>query len=154
MKKSVYKDYTKASDYFVDENESLKEDIKATEKQKKFLVWVQEFSKKIVTSIFILYVVNTIVNIYFVYLTINTGLVSGIDTLISETNQTFREIVGGYIIKSAVENAVKIGGNYYVGICDAKLRAMNQKLDEKLNSTSKHTSNNTDNYDYNEDIDA
>ena len=154
MKKSVYKDYTKASDYFVDDKESLKEDIKATEKQKKFLVWVQEFSKKIVTTVFILFVFSTIINIYFVYMTINTGLVSGIDTLISETNQTFREIIGGYLIKSAVENSVKIGGNYYVGICDAKLRAMNQKLDEKLVSESKHTSNNTDNFDYNQDVDA
>ena len=52
---------------------------------------------------------------------------SGIDTLISEVNLTFREIVGGYIVKSAVENASKIIGNYVVGVIDAKLNAAREE---------------------------
>ena len=56
---------------------------------------------------------------------------SGIDTLIAENNSTFREIVGGYIIKAAIENAVKIAGNYYIGITDGRLKALKQGLVDK-----------------------
>ena len=34
-----------------------------------------------------------------------------LDTLISESNLTFREVIGGYIIKAATENAIKIAGS-------------------------------------------
>ena len=132
MKPTKYKDYRKASEYFTDENEELlSEEINAAEKQKKFIVWVQEFSKKIVVVIFIFYILSSLASIVLVYLSYLQGMMSGIDTLIAENNSTFREIVGGYIIKAAIENAVKIAGNYYIGITDARLRALKQGLVDK-----------------------
>jgi hypothetical protein len=38
-----------------------------------------------------------------------TGDASMVSLLLTETNSTFRDVVGGYIIKAAVENAFKIG---------------------------------------------
>ena len=131
---NVYKDYKAASKYFVDHEEILQKEVNAVEKQKKFLVWVQEFSKKIVVIIFIVYILSTISSLILIYLSYKQGMISGIDTLISETNQTFREVVGGYIIKAAIENAFKIAGNYFIGICDARLNAMREKLN--LNTSS------------------
>lgn len=130
--KSGYKDYASMSDYFTDENkEMMNKDIHDVEKQKKFIVWVQEFSKKIIIVVFALYIIMTLFCAYVVYKSWQLGIISGIDTLISEINNTFRDIVGGYIIKSAVENAIKIGGNYYVGIIDAKLKSMKHDLKKK-----------------------
>lgn len=149
MKKSVYKDYTKASEYFTDENpELLSQEINDVEKQKKFIVWVQEFSKKIVVVIFIFYLLSSILSLFFVYLTYKQGIIAGLDTLITEINTTFREVVGGYIIKSAVENSVKIAGNYYVGICNARLKAMKEGLSEKGIKGFKTESGDINNNDY------
>lgn len=131
MKKSNYKDYAKYSDYFVDKEEVLKDEIETTENQKKYIVWVQEFSKKIVLAVFVMYVISTIISILLIFLSYKQGLIAGLDTLISETNQTFREIVGGYIVKAAVENSFKIAGNYFIGICDARLRALKNNLTEE-----------------------
>ena len=129
--KKSYLDYAKQSEYFVDQNELLKKEIQDTEKQKRFMVWVQEFSKKIIIVTFILYIGNTLFSAYLIYLSYTQGVITGLDTLISETNSTFRDVVGGYIIKSAIENAIKIGGNYYIGIIDARLRALKKDLKEK-----------------------
>ena len=145
MKKNAYHDYAKASEYFTDDNALLEQEIRDAEKQKKFIVWVQEFSKKIVVIIFVFYILISLASIGLVVASFQTGLITGIDTLIAETNATFRDIVGGYIIKAAIENAVKIGGNYYIGICDARLRAMKNNLKDKgilKNSTSGNNDNN------------
>ena len=56
MKKNAYHDYAKASEYFTDDNALLEQEIRDAEKQKKFIVWVQEFSKKIVVVIFVFYI--------------------------------------------------------------------------------------------------
>lgn len=147
--KKSYLDYAKQSEYFVDQNELLKKEIQDTEKQKRFMVWVQEFSKKIIIVTFILYIGNTLFSAYLIYLSYTQGVITGLDTLISETNSTFRDVVGGYIIKSAIENAIKIGGNYYIGIIDARLRALKKDLKEK-----KIISSNVDNeFNYTENND-
>lgn len=151
MKKSAYKDYAKASEYFTDDNELLEKEIKDAEKQKRFIVWVQEFSKKIVVVIFIFYIITSLASLALVYASYTQGFMSGIDTLIAENNATFRDIVGGYIIKAAIENAVKIAGNYYIGITDARLRAMKNQLvkegifgKKKVDSESSDYDNNID----------
>ena len=150
MKKSVYNDYTKESEYFVDEQEVLKNEIKAVEKHKKFLVWVQEFSKKIVVIVFILYILATVFSLYLVYLSYRDGSLYGLDTLISEINQTFREVIGGYIIKAAIENAFKIGGNYFVGISNARLNALKSKLGKNIEGINNSSDDDevVDDYDY------
>ena len=127
MKNKSKKEYNKASEYFTDDHVLLDE-VEALEKQKKFVNWVQEFSKKIVVMVFILYLISMFFSLILVYYSFKQGSISGIDTLITEINQTFRDVIGGYIIKAGVENAFKIAGNYFIGIYDAKLKAVKSKL--------------------------
>lgn len=137
MRKTWYKDYNESAEVVNlphnknEEREILEEELKSVEKSKRYIMWVQEFSKKVVVITFILYIVNTLFTLWVVYSSYKLGLISGIDTLIVEVNNTFREIVGGYIVKSAVENAVKIGGNYLIGIADAKLKVSKAELQAK-----------------------
>lgn len=144
-------DFAKASRYFstdMDE-EDLYRDMDTLENNKKYMFWIQSFSKKIISITFIIYLASTIFSIIMVYISFQTGSISGIDTFISETNATFREVVGGYIVKSAVENAVKIAGNYFIGIADAKLNAIREKLgidkeDNSNNYNEEETINDTE----------
>lgn len=82
-----------------------------TNKSLSFFNWVQEFSKKIVSITFGIFV---IINLYvLIIITVSyfqTGDLQYIETLITEANQTFRDVIGGYIIKAATENAIKIAG--------------------------------------------
>ena len=123
----MLKDYVKDSEYFSDSN--IQNDIKSVEKTKKTVIWMQEFSKRVVSVIFLIYVAVTVYTSFMIYLAMQaTGDASMVTMLLTETNSTFRDIVGGYIIKAAVENAFKIGGNYYVGAADAKLKALKERL--------------------------
>lgn len=95
-----------------------------TKKSLNFLSWVQEFTKKIVVVIFILYV---IANIIFLGIGVMSWLQNGgelmyFTTLISEINSTFRNIIGGYIVKAAVENAIKISGGIIEKILDSRMK--------------------------------
>lgn len=144
MKKNFYKDYTKSSEYFQSDEKSIEDEIKNVEKSKKYIIWVQEFSKKIVVVTFLVYLITSIFSALLVYWSFKSGMMSGIDTLISETNNTFREVIGGYIIKSAIENAVKIGGNYFIGISDAKLRILQSKIKEEHPNVDIDSNHNSD----------
>ena len=93
------------------------EDIKTVEENtlKKsigFMSWVQEFSKKIVAVTFLLFLVANIFVMVLMFLEYySSGMEpSGLDTLLSEVHTTFRDVIGGYIIKAATENVLKIGG--------------------------------------------
>lgn len=150
---SSYFDYREYSDYFnSNDDKYLKNDIKNVEKQKKFVVWVQEFSKKTVVVIFGFYILTSIFSLFLVYQSLQQGSISGIDTLISEINMTFREVVGGYLIKSAVENAVKIGGNYYVGVCDARLKSLKERVEMRAKMYNKDIENDSENNENNEEL--
>ena len=146
MKKNFYKDYAKASEFFQTDEKSLEQEIKNVEKSKKYIIWVQEFSKKIVVVTFLLYLATSIFSALLVYWSFKAGMISGIDTLITETNNTFRDVIGGYIIKSAIENAVKIGGNYFVGISDAKLKILQSKIREEHPDANIEEVSNDDEY--------
>ena len=62
-----YHDFAANSKYFSTDNKNEQvEDI--LEKQKKFTLWAQEFSKKIVVVIFLMYLAMSVVNVIFVYL--------------------------------------------------------------------------------------
>ena len=123
----MLKDYVKESEYF--DPKDIQTDIKSVEKTKKTVIWMQEFSKRVVSVIFLIYVAVTIFTSVMIYRTMKvTGDASMVSLLLTETNSTFRDVVGGYIIKAAVENAFKIGGNYYVGAADAKLKALKERL--------------------------
>lgn len=132
MAKSCYTDYSKASKFFSTDEENLTDDINSAKKHKDFIVWVQEYSKKIVTIVFIFYILASLLSIGVILaIAYINGEVVGIDTLLTEINQTFRDVIGGYIIKSATENSFKIAGNYLIGIYDAKLRLMEMKYNCK-----------------------
>ena len=86
-------------------------------KQRKFMRWIQEFSKKIVVVFFITYLIILAI---LVLVIVKIGGSAGIDTMTTEINETFRAVIGGYIIKAAVENAIKIGSQAALDKIDAK----------------------------------
>lgn len=73
------------------------------------LYWIWEFSKKVVLITAALYFVSFAYAMVMcskaIQLTMDTTALS---TLITEANETFRVVVGGYMIKAGVENAAKI----------------------------------------------
>lgn len=144
MKKSSYVDYTK-SEFFSGEEESLRKEIEASKKQTSNIIWIQEFSKKVVVITFGLYIIGEIAMFLFLWYSMKMGMGVGIDTFYSELNQTFRDVIGGYIIKSAVENSFKIAGNYLVGINNAKMKILESKL-KKENKIDGNTSDEEDAY--------
>lgn len=92
-----------------------------------FLSWIQEYSKKITTSVFIIF---CIANIVYLGVTFYAYIYAGMDmmyfdTFLTEIHTTFREVVGGYIIKAAAENVLKIGGSYVEKILVAKYNTSN-----------------------------
>lgn len=88
----------------VDENE-------LSNKSLSFFGWIQEFSKKIVSITFVIFVIiNLFVLAAITISYFNSGDLLYLETLLTEIHQTFRDVIGGYIIKSATENAIKIGG--------------------------------------------
>ena len=77
----------------------------------KFFQWIQEFSKKIVTVTFWIFVIGEIISIGLIIFAYHQmGELMFLDTFIMENNQTFRDVIGGYIIKAACENTIKIAG--------------------------------------------
>ena len=103
------------------------EDIKDIEKTKKNFLWVQEFSKKIIVALFLLYVIYNVVSILILIYSTYHGEISGFETLTTEINETFRLIVGGYLIKAGFENITKIGGSYYDNVNKIKLAKMREE---------------------------
>lgn len=99
-------------------------DEKSIQEEREFLSWMQSFSKKIVTAFSIIYilVIAVIVGIIIVELKLG-GIENGIDTLITEINETFRVVIGGYLIKATVENGSKIVGEYLASVNLSKLQA-------------------------------
>ena len=93
-------------------NNKKKEENNFISSGSSFFKWIQEFSKKIVTISSIIFVVSNIFILALMFMNyINSNDLSYMDTFIMETNQTFREVIGGYIIKAAAENAIKIAGS-------------------------------------------
>lgn len=81
---------------------------KIISENKSFIQWVQEYSKKIVTITFILFVIIEFVSLLMILIEyIRIGDSVHLDILIQEANLTFREVIGGYIIKAAMENVSK-----------------------------------------------
>lgn len=77
-----------------------------------FFNWVQEFSKKIITITFYIFVAINIYVLVLIWMAYkNSGDILFLDTLITESHLTFREVIGGYFIKAMTENAIKITGS-------------------------------------------
>lgn len=104
-----------------------KDEVLTEEKERqsylKFFHWIQEFSKKIITITFVIYVLIHIFILAFVAIAyFRTGDIASLDTLITESNTTFRDVIGGYIIKAATENAIKIAGGIIDHYLELKYR--------------------------------
>lgn len=99
------------------------------ENKVRFLDWIQEFSKKVVVITFFIFIAA---NVFYLWIILSqfveTKEISFLDTFISEMHLTFREVIGGYIIKAAVENAIKIGGNYIANYMNTKSKIEREKL--------------------------
>jgi hypothetical protein len=105
----------------------FEDDLKDIEKTKKNFLWVQEFSKKIIVILFLIYVIYNIVSILILLYSAKNGMISGFETLTVEINTTFRLIVGGYLIKAGFENVTKIGGSYYDNVNKIKLAKLREE---------------------------
>lgn len=95
----------------------------------EFMSWIQEFSKKIVVITFFIFI---IMNLFFLIMIIiefyMTSEIIYFDTLISEIHNTFREVVGGYIVKAAVENVIKISGGYMESYISTKTTIIEKQM--------------------------
>ena len=109
-----------------EEIKTIEDDLKDLEKTKKNFLWVQEFSKKIIVAIFLVYVLYCIISICLLIYSAYSGEINGFETLTTEINETFRLIVGGYLIKAGLENVTKIGGNYYDNVNKIKIQRMRE----------------------------
>lgn len=98
-----------------------------------FLNWLQEYSKVIVSiTFFIFVIVNFYLLVMFAIEYFTSGNMEDLSVLLSETHTTFREVIGGYIIKAAVENSLKIGGSVITRYIDYKYpRGTEDEKDEE-----------------------
>jgi len=87
-----------------------KEQFSLRKNNDKMLGWIWEFTKKVVTIVTVLYILSFIYSMYVImhYINATSGYASCLDTMITEYNETFRNVVGGYLIKAGVENVSKI----------------------------------------------
>lgn len=77
-------------------------------KSKAAILWMWEHTKRLVNCLSVLYVLNWLYSLVVIVVAIKeTGQFSYLDTLISETNETFRIVVGANIVKAGVENIFK-----------------------------------------------
>lgn len=102
-------------------------------KNLEFLNWAQEYSKKIVSITFFIFVIS---NIFFLCLItaefIKNSDLAYIDTYMQELHLTFREVIGGYLIKAATENVIKIGGSYLESYMRTKADIAREKMMNKV----------------------
>ncbi len=98
-----------------------------------FLSWIQEFSKKIVSITFVVFLlINAFVMVMIVIHCIDTdGDIIYLDQLLSEAHVTFRDVIGGYIIKAATENVIKISGSVVEKFLEnkVKIKEMDQSFE-------------------------
>ena len=114
--------------------EDIKKPNDGLTKNLEFLSWIQEFSKKVVTLTFIIYIISEIFALIMIFLEYQVSYeVTYIDTFISEINETFRDVIGGYLIKAACENVLKIGGGYLESYMSSKTTVIEQTMVAKSN---------------------
>lgn len=76
--------------------------------QRRFLEKTLKFTETVVVWVTLLYVVNWLVSVILIAVAIHETMnFAYLDTLITETSQTFRDIVGLAIIKFGLENIFK-----------------------------------------------
>ena len=109
---------------------TIAKDLKKAHKTSSAFDWLVEFSKKVVFGAFIVFLVSTVVEIIVIYKSSLIGEPISLDTFISETNLTFRIVVGTYCIKACMENLSKISFSKYGDILNIKSKLLKAKLTE------------------------
>lgn len=114
--------------------EELKEQLnKSKLNNPTMLNWLWEFSKKIVVGLFVIYILTYIFSWILILLSGMYGWnITFLDTLISETNSTFKIVIGGYLIKSMAENVIKIKNTTSTTSSDDEVVDKNETIDEDL----------------------
>ena len=79
--------------------------VRKRKREKQPVKWLWEFSKRVVVITAVLYFISCAYALIICAIWQDTATIG---TLISEANETFRVVVGGYMIKAGVENATKI----------------------------------------------
>lgn len=96
--------------------------------------WVQSFTKKVIIALFVIYILfdiyGLIMSIALYLQAMDPSLVSSI---ISETNITFRDIVGAYILKSLGENISKGVGSIFEYVISHKYPKKDKTPEEIIN---------------------
>lgn len=113
--------------------EELKEQLnKSKLNNPTMLNWLWEFSKKIVVGLFVIYVLTYLFSWALILLSGMYGWnIIFLDTLISETNSTFKIVIGGYLIKSMAENVIKIKNTTSTTSSDDEVVDENYEGDEE-----------------------
>ena len=114
FKEKPYVDYTKSSKYFNSDYDKLQD--QEVDNAKKFVSWVQSFSKKIIVAVAIMYFIIVLFTLIIIAIQTFMGSTPTLDSIFTEVNTTFRIVVAGYLVKAGVENSFKIAGNYKVGL--------------------------------------
>ena len=114
--------------------EELKEQLnKSKLNNPTMLNWLWEFSKKIVVGLFVIYVLTYLFSWTLILLSgMYSWNITFLDTLISETNSTFKIVIGGYLIKSMAENVIKIKNTTSTTSSDDEVVDKNETIDEDL----------------------
>ena len=113
--------------------EELKEQLnKSKLNNPTMLNWLWEFSKKIVVGLFVIYILTYTFSWILILLSGIYGWdVTFLDTLIIETNSTFKIVIGGYLIKSMAENVIKIKNTTSTTSSDDEVVDENYEGDEE-----------------------
>jgi len=85
-----------------------KKDKKRNSKLKNALFWSWEFTKLIIVILTIVYILQMIFSAFIIFYSLKfTSSLMYLDSFITETNETFRLIVGANVVKACVENVFK-----------------------------------------------
>lgn len=88
-----------------------------------FFNWTLSFTKNVVQVAFILFVIaNLFIMGMIVWHNLRTGELYSMDTYIDRVYEMFIAVIGGYIIKSAVENSIRISFSVINDYLEKKLQ--------------------------------
>ena len=109
---------------FVDDNDKNK----AIGEGFKFFNWTLSFTKNVVQVAFILFVIaNIFIMGMIIWHNIRTGELYSMDTYIDRVYEMFIAVIGGYIVKSAIENSIRISFSVINDYLEKKLQLQIEK---------------------------
>ena len=110
---------------------------KAVDKNFKFFNWTISFTKNVGQVAFIIFVIaNVFIMGMITWNFVRSGELYSIDTYINEVFNMFITVIGGYIIKSATENSIKISFSVISDYLDKKLNIERENLPEPSDADS------------------